>query len=402
MIKASILFLWIGAVFDPVGQFFNIRYVAVLLAALSILQIVILSGGILSRNGLTMRSFMILFFGFITPFYGLFIYFLRAGGGDFIDTSYIAAGFLMCTSILYKNQEYCLFGIRSLVITVRILALLIISIFTSQLISSSGWYWIFVDGGGAYIGQRSYADVNFPYIYFVASPLLIFLVAYEFNKSMGKVVGLNVVNLFISIFALFLSGTRFNMLISILFSLFFFMIKFGPKRILSIYILIVLVFFHEMIAFGVKDLFGEIFSVSEFSNSQKLSYFKEYSKIFSNPVNLIFGQGYNAHVWSPELREMLPLDFPASKTELTYLEFFRVYGVLFGVVFLLVLFVLLKRLSFLEPEMRWMYYGLAIFLVSASLNPYIFSVNGMLPLALFSSIIIYNKRIKTFGVAVSK
>ena len=59
-----------------------------------------------------------------------------------------------------------------------------------------------------------------------------------------------------------------------------------------------------------KVLVGSFFSSSETSNSMKISLLDGYSEIFSRPENLIFGQGFNAHEWSPELRGMIAMEDP--------------------------------------------------------------------------------------------
>jgi hypothetical protein len=213
MLKLSILLLWLSAVFDPVGQVFNIRYIAIFLALFFIFKIIFFEKMMINNNRLSFRALFILFFGVVTPLYGLLIYSFHAGSEDFIDTSYIAAGLLIFTSILYKNEIYCLYGIRSFLISTRLLALAIISVLATQLISSSDWYWVFVERQIAYIGLRAYGGVEFPYIYFVASPLLIFLVAHEVNMSLIKSSISNLCFLINFIYLNFISFIRASFLI---------------------------------------------------------------------------------------------------------------------------------------------------------------------------------------------
>ena len=65
-------------------------------------------------------------------------------------------------------------------------------------------------------------------------------------------------------------------------------------------------------------------------------------------------------------------------------------------IFMFVILFLLRRSKYLNEELKWIYPGLAIFLTNAAINPYLFSVNGILPLGLISAIIyhstILNKR----------
>ncbi|MFZ9214919.1 MAG: hypothetical protein ACO21S_07050, partial [Sediminibacterium sp.] len=55
--------------------------------------------------------------------------------------------------------------------------------------------------------------------------------------------------------------------------------------------------------------------------------------IFSKPNFLLLGQGFNAHDWSMDFKNLLmKADNDGTKTELTYLEYLRVFGVFFGTV----------------------------------------------------------------------
>jgi hypothetical protein len=323
------------------------------------------------------------------PIYGLFIYSLKSGGGNFIDTSYLAAAILMMTSILYRDKSTCIFGVKCLIFFSRILSLVIIGCFIGQTFSLSDWYWFFVENQVAFIGQRNYSGINLPYVYFVASPLLIFLICYEFNSILNGIGRTRYVRFTIATLALFLSGTRFNMILAITFIPLYFILVGRKKQFFaflkfSFPILIILFLY-----FNPQDFFASIFSTSEESNSVKLSYIDNYINIFQNANNFIFGQGFNAHEWSSEFRDVLPLDYMASKTELTFFELLRVYGLVLSTTFFILLLFIMNKLKDIIGNMMWIYPSFFIFLVSASLNPYFFSTNGILPLSLFLSIIYY-------------
>jgi hypothetical protein len=178
--------------------------------------------------------------------------------------------------------------------------------------------------------------------------------------------------LFIPIYII-LTGNRKTQILSLIF--------------FSIFI-IVFGFFVEQVG----KLIEAFFSVSETSNSMKLSLLNGYGEIFSNPVTLLFGQGFNAHEWSPTLRNMIAIEEKASKTELTYLELVRVFGIVIATALIGTIFLLLRLTKNLHQNFRWIYPGFSVFLINAAFNPYLFSVNGILPLGLIAAIVYHYTR----------
>ena len=54
---------------------------------------------------------------------------------------------------------------------------------------------------------------------------------------------------------------------------------------------------------------------------------------------MLFGQGFNAHYWSGDFKALMARSGnDGTKTELTYLEFIRVFGVFFGMLLNLLIF----------------------------------------------------------------
>lgn len=390
--KTAILLLWLGAVLDPIGHMFGIRYISISLATLSIAWLFCI--GKIDKIELSYRSALILFIACILPLHGLLMYSIYAGEDEFIDTSYISAGLLIIFSILYRDKDSCLFGIKAFLISTRILSLLIITTFTSQLLNQEDLISFFTERNVALVSFREYSGLKLPYIYYLASPLLILLISYDFAKFKENLNLKWLAIFFLTSFSFLLTGTRAHIIISIFFiPLYLLLVNRANnlfKSILFLFLFLIVIFAFE----ESRSLLSSFFSSSETSNSMKISLLEGYQDIFSQAQILILGQGFNAHEWSHVLQSMISMEEGASKTELTYLELFRVFGLITSVFLLMVIILTVLATKSLSSDFSWIYPGLVIYLGNAAINPYLFSVNGMLPLGLFSAILFYFKSSK--------
>lgn len=387
--KFSIFLLWIAAVFDPIGNFFYLRYLA--LGASIAALIWLFSSGEIRSVEKSHRSVLLLIVSILMPIYGLILYVFRGGGGEFLDTSYLASAVLMLTSLLYRSYSLCDFGVKSFVIATRLLSIVVIAGFISQTIVPGEWIGFFTERNVALVSFREYSGIPLPYIYFLASPLLILLLAYDYNYMTTKSMPIGISLFILTTLALALSGTRAHILAAIFFIPVYQLLFSNTKNLLRAASLFAII---ALIAIGLEEfrsVMFAFFSTAETSNSMKLSLLDGYVEIFSNPLYFLFGQGFNAHEWSPALREMIAMEDKASKTELTYIELIRVFGIFITILLLTVIAFTVKTLKNLPTEWRWLYPGIVVFLINASLNPYLFSVNGILPLGLAVSVIYYTK-----------
>lgn len=375
--------LWIAAVFDPIGHFFGLRYAALILVYVA-LFLRILNGGVSIKVG-GVYFFLFVYFVLIIPVYGVLMYLLRGAGGAFIDTSYIGAAVLFACSLVYLNPEGLRIGLESQKIALRMMAgTIIFCVFIYEVGLPIFLIGNFVEKGVAFFGPfRNYGGQNFYYMYFVASPMLIYLVvqeAWALFETKGRS------QLFwcgMAVVALFLSGTRANILLAVFAVPFVYLWRrWGWAAIPAVLSLsaICLLMLHFL---GVQAI-GSMFDPQNESIELKLGFLAGYLKIFSDVVTLLFGQGFNAHVWSGTFGDMLPGGAygGASKTELTYLEIIRVFGVFFGGLFFYLMLVFLKKLSEIDLSLRWMAPAVFLYMVGSAFNPYLFSSNGMLPLGL--------------------
>jgi hypothetical protein len=367
--------LWIACLFDPIGQIYHIKFVAIGLVYVVLGLTVLLESARMRIDVFYIFAFVL--FVFYLPAYGLLIAVLRGGvSGAFIDTSYISAAVYMVCSLLYLAPGYLSWAYRALVVSLRLLCVVILLSFLFIATDTfTDFVYFFVANGVAYIGERQYAGVVFYYIYFIASPMLIFLLCHETWKMLDKPSFNTCVPLLFPVVALFLSGTRASIILSLCAPVFVWMWhRFGRGAIALIFLSIILAF--TALLFIDVPIVNEMFGAGEQSNATKIGYLSSYGEIFASPQVVLFGQGFNAHVWSPVLQSMLPEG--ASKTELTYVELLRVFG-LFGCAMLVFLLAFLS-LSGKVAKSRYPWIAPSIFLYSAisAINPYIFSSNGML------------------------
>lgn len=121
------------------------------------------------------------------------------------------------------------------------------------------------------------------------------------------------------------------------------------------------------------NLLKSMLSVDEASNSTKIGLLDDYKIIFSNPINLIIGQGIGSnYYWSSRGK----FDYI---TELTYLEVFRSYGLFFGFVILLIIFYPVCILFFKKKSNNFpILISYFFYMVMAATNPIYFMSMGML------------------------
>jgi hypothetical protein len=289
----SINLLWIAAVFDPVGDVFGLRYVAlVLIFATLLLQILNRRLNFkLDATYLSLHAYFVL----ALPAYGLFVYYLRGGNGTFIDTSYIGAAVLFFCSLVYLNPESLRIGFAAQRLALRMMAAAIIFfVFIYQVGLPRFLIGFFVENGAAFFGPvRNYGGLKFYYMYFIASPMLIYLVALEAwalfeNKTKSQFLWC-----VLAVLALFLSGTRANIILAICAVPFMFLWRRRgwaaiPIVFMSVSILLWALHFAEV------QPISAMFDLQNESSKTKLGLLSAYAEIFSDLVMLFFGQGFNA------------------------------------------------------------------------------------------------------------
>ncbi|RZL21467.1 MAG: hypothetical protein EOO96_24315, partial [Pedobacter sp.] len=335
IIKLSLFFLIGSLIIDPTGDFYSLKYLSAALALL-----VFGANLIMHRKIPTLNFFQVLIyltFALIMPLYGLLITFLNSGLNKISDTSYLGfSSFLLILfpAIFIEAKTF----LKILIIALRVLSCITVLILLSFLYDtdSLGIAQFFIDKKSMLVGFREYGGIKTYFLYFTAAPLLIILVAYDAYNLYNKITLGNIILCFISICSIFLTGTRFNMLMAIIIL----------PTIIAVYNfsigkiwLYLTLFFIFLIILSQSSFISSFFNSNDNSNSVKIGYLETYTSIFKDPKVIVFGQGFSGYDNSVLFKNMLiKFENEGVKTELTFIELYRVFGVIFGSFFNLVLF----------------------------------------------------------------
>ena len=363
----AVIFL---SVFDPANKFFEIKYPLFVALVLVCVPDIFFSR-CNSRAKVPVIIFFLIF-SLIIPLYGLLVgeisgsmFSLNGWLGYFFAYLYLLLALCIISDVEYATKVFFY--------ALNCLSFLIVGIFVLGHVVNLQNLYEFGNAYGLYVlGSRTYGGTVFNVTYYVTSPLLIMASAY-WAYAVAKHVRLaSVVMLCVTSAALFLSGTRANMAFAVIVPFVSFLIY---RRISwSVAIAVVMALF--TLYFNYADIIDSMLSVTSYSISVKFGYLSDYLRIASSTHDFIFGQGLGAYFFATPLGKFVNV------TELTYLEIFRMYGVFVGVVVIFMLAIPLKGgVSRLCASKRYLHIGYLFYLMACIVNPYLFSSNGMLILA---------------------
>jgi len=372
--KFLLFFLIVSLMIDPTGDFYKFKYISAVLSFLIFGVDFILNKRNIPINYIQIIIFSV--FSILMPLYGLLVTFFNTGLSTINDTSYLGFSVLLLILFPVTFIEPRIF-LNTLILALRSLSFITIIILLSFLYDadSIGIAQFFIDKKSMLVGFREYAGIQTYFLYFTASPLLILLVAYDSHKLIKKVTLGNFLLYTLSTLSIFLTGTRFNMLVAIfILPITVIIYKFSIKKIAfySGFIFCLLILLSQ------SSFISSFFSLKDDSNSVKIGYFESYASIFEKPEVLILGQGFSGYDSSILFRKMLnKFGNEGVKTELTAVELYRVFGLFFGAIFNIIIFSIPFFLYNKFKEINFLIIGLVFYLISSLLNPYIFSTNGV-------------------------
>jgi hypothetical protein len=340
-------------------------------------------------NATLPRVLVLYVFAFIfLPILSISYYYISNGSQPYEGFSLFKAHLLISFAMLLYLAKINLLAALSRILT--ILAVTIILVYIIVLVFPLSFvplYSFGLDSGIFHIGEREYA-ANFKIwsIYFVTSPMLAVSIAYymhKFIESDRKIFYLILVS--INVFGMFIAGTKNNMVTAILLPITLLVVESRYKKIISVFAFLFVLSF--VIYFS--DTILSILDPTESSNKTKLGLLDDYAKIFSDPINLLFGQGLGSFSYWPSRNNSFNFI-----TEHTYLEIIRNFGIFMGgLLFLLILYPVFVGFLSKEPfKERYLITAYTFYLVMSATNPLFFSSLGMLIL----SVIIANIFIERF------
>jgi hypothetical protein len=380
----SILFM-IAGVIDPVGHNFAIRWYAISSMCIYVFYQFSFRG--YNLNISKYRNYTLILYICLLPLWGILVGLLRGNlNYDFNDTSYIAAGIILLYAFSLNSIEKVRIAMVIFLYSLRLIVIITLSSALLYISGNTAFNDYLILKSIAIVAERSYSDFGNStlFIYLLACPILVYLVFYDAFNVFNKTTLKNIFLLVTSILAMLFSGTRAHITIAIsVIPLTF--IYYINKYIVSIKIKFLFVFLIIIFSFG---LFSESFLQNWVSNDNELNYkrydlLRYYLYLFNEPFDILFGQGFNAAYGNQEINLLTE---GGSKTELTYLELIRVYGLLPATIIIYHLLYTARKLIRIDG-FEWFGMGFFFMLINSMFNPYLFSVNGMLPLAISIGVI---------------
>lgn len=373
--KLLITTIFFVAVFDPTNFLSMRNFVFMAIAIVAFLTV--LHSCKIERNLILYWSIFCLFL----PVYGLFVFSIRSGNLlNFNDFSYFSAGLIALTAIFFSKYENFVYGLKLLIYTGIFVAFFIL-LFAFMHITGNEFAGLMSENNWGFVGFRDRFDLKMPYIHMLSQPLMIPAFVYLVWRFYYYSEKYHALAIFIIFVATIIADSRTFLFVEI-FIVYMFFINSRESLIsrVSLHVtgvLLVVLFVIYLSTF---------YSVS-IRDTGRLSDLVMYLKIFHNESNIFFGQGLHAKIWSTDFASMLGR-VESTRTEFTYLEIIRVFG-LFSLIFFSYTIFLLWSLYKINIVPFLMI--LSLFVI-ASTNPYLFSMNGIIPLSLFVNL----KNVKIF------
>ena len=358
--KLFILFLFFVALVDPSNNF-GFRNTALLL-------IPVVAFICIYREGITKSSALLYYLlGIFYPLYGFFIFTIYGKNFEkYDDFSYIVFISIAALIFIFKREQNYIFGIRLLNASGHLISLFIV--ITAMFSYNHDVGYISLNGLG-YVGIRDRFGYQFPYIHYQAQSFMIFSLFTTLKALSHKFDVIFFVKLILLILSIVIVDSRMLMAISLAL-LSYFIIK--SYSIISKFIIyfVILSSFVILIVFYAQDIL--------YRDAGRFHDLLGYAEIFSNPLQLFFGQGFYAKSWSDIFLNMIGR-IESNRTEFTYIELVRVFGISSLFFFLYFFYRLAKFYHF----NRDIFIILLSFLLLSVFNPLFFSIYGFLPIAIF-------------------
>lgn len=230
------------------------------------------------------------------------------------------------------------------------------------------------------VGERDFSSLTINRVYFHTSPMLVFGSFYFYNKYHLQNSRIYLFYTILISIALFLSGTRNDMIMSFAPFLVLGFIN-GTKKVKTMIVVATATFVLYLLS---HEILEAMLDKEDTSNSTKLAYLADYSKRFGNILALVLGDGLGSYFLTADHGFV-------NNTELTYLELFRRFGLIMGCIYLYLILMPFKKLYNYQQTI-WLSFAYLMYLVMVFSNPFFFSSNGMLILSIVIATLYNSKR----------
>lgn len=363
--KFLILLLIISIIFDPANKLFHIKFASFIL----LLIVYFFKKFILDKNFYINKQlfYYVLLFAIVVPGFSALVSLFSDGCAPPEILNSWKPYILILLSVIISGDLYRFFEKYFLFfLTVLSIVVLIITILTTDKNLFFKFYE-FGDVKGIFmLTFRIYGGIKFVGTYYVTSPLISISLAYWTFRLSKKFSILSIIFFTLNALGLFFSGTRNTMILTFLIPLIIFLIV-NKNNLLKIGLITTIV----LVIFSNISVLEAMFSATDKSNNVKSTFLYDYAKVMESAKYFFLGGGLGSKF------EVLAYGCNGL-TELTYLELFRVYGLLNGT-FLVCLLIFPPIYIFMNKEYDKYYIaiGYICYLIGASTNPLLFSSNGI-------------------------
>lgn len=277
--------------------------------------------------------------------------------------------FFILSFCKYEDFEKTFFYSLKILVIISLSFYLVYSFFPNENIEKIAKYLLF-EVNNLIIGDRVYGEFEIFILYYKTVPLVILLIGYLLNKKSYSLA-------IISIFVLFISGTRANMLAALLIPLLYIYFLYSYK--IRIILFSSLLF---LILINIDYFLSNFLSKVEYSNSVKLGHFYSYIEYFkNNPLFFFFGSGAGSYFYSHGVSDYV------LNTELVFLDLIRYIGIINTVLFYIVILYPIRKIYYKSNIIAFSYF---IYIIVAMTNPLLISSTGFLAIS-FAYLFAYSK-----------
>jgi len=375
-INKIITFLFIALffilIFDPSNKIFKLKEVVFILIVLFFTLYCFINKFFVLHKDI---FFVYIVLGLIIPTYGYTTGFIR----DINFLNDFALSYLKAFSMLFILVIWYVLKIdceKTFIFLLTLLSVVILSIYIAASLELDN-IWFIIDWlsstekDAAWIGVRQFGDLSVPFIFYKTSPLIVFAISFYLDKEASfRDIALSI----ICSLALFLSGTRANMLAAVILPVCAGIVLIRIKTSFKVFFVSVIIIAQIVLIPSFRaDFIDPFIDPDEYGNAIKLGHVSSYIEVFgSDAWALIIGQGVGSGFYS------IGFGRDAHITELTYYELIRHYGIFIALIIIILLWFPIIRI-WRKSRIKAVSYGL--YLIIGGTNPLIFGSTGMMAIA---------------------